>query len=335
MIDNRRQPHLPRDPIFGALQPRSLTFEQRRKINIPKTRQAEPLPWNVKPMGPSKKLLKHKIEAKPGPRYIEFVQNKSQPSFQRAAKPAAAPSHQKTTSQVIAVKKRAAHQKSLKTLFYGWVMPAMAMLLFVAGAAITVQTFRTNKGVEAQVAGAEVVQTEENPNEDDATTPSEVEPTASQFSNYRVDPGAPRYVKIPDVKVFARTYGLGTDSQGKFRAPNNIYNVGWYDKSARPGENGTVLLDGHSAGVKGNAVFSRLKNVRAGSLIEIERGDGQKISYRVVSAESFPADQLDMKSAVVSVQPGVNGLNIITCDGEYSSQTKTYNNRLLVRAVQE
>lgn len=249
---DRCQSPLSRDPLFGTLQPRTLTYEQRRKLNTPPVLEASRY---SQPEHDSIRQPKATLKTKPqrGPKYLDFVQHTPKPVFHRpAASISFSPSHKKVTSQVrtpeeitsssrqpfvpktapgsvqrtegtppssesildhkssaqnkevissgvlTAAKKQSTSAKRTKVpLFYKWVLPSMAVLLFVAGTAITVQTFRTNKGVQAQVTGAAVNQTEENPNEEDAATPSEIEPSPAQISSYRVDPSAPRYLKFP------------------------------------------------------------------------------------------------------------------------------------------
>jgi LPXTG-site transpeptidase (sortase) family protein len=279
----------------------------------------------------------------PGSRqYLDFAQPKSKQVFrlQAAVKPkiASGPTKQVSATALLvsqdtssAFKKVNKLLKSPRILFYKWGLPAMAVVLFIAGSIITIQTFRINKAVEAQIG----IGSQENNNNEDTGQPSEVEPSPDQMIAHQVEPTAPRYVRIGEIGVFSQVYALGVDAQGDLLAPSNIYNTGWYDQSARPGENGAVLLDGHYSGIRGLAVFRNLKNLQPGSRIEIERGDGHKFGYRVVSVKSFGKDDLDMKQAVVSAKPGVNGLNIITCDGHFNRATNMFDNRLLVRAVQE
>lgn len=220
-----------------------------------------------------------------------------------------------------------------------YLLPTMAVLLFVAGGFITVQTLITNKHAVAEVNKTNTDPngdpTAENPNDEDAQKPSEVQPTDRQFRAYAPpDPMAPRYLRISKIGINARAYALGVDRKGNLRAPNNIYNVGWYSSSAKPGNPGAVLIDGHKSGVVGSAVFRNLHKLGPGDQIEIQRGDGQKFFYKVVSAESFPSGEIDMKKAVTSVEPGAKGLNIITCSGQLTRDQNSYTERLLVRAVQ-
>ncbi len=172
---------------------------------------------------------------------------------------------------------------------------------------------------------------------DNRTTqpPSETKPSDDKVDSYKpADRQAPRYVRIPKINVSSRVLTLGVDEKGRMQAPNNIHDAGWYEQSARPGSGGAVLLDGHVSGKINSAVFKNLKTLVPGDEIEIERGDGQKFKYKVVTSKDYPVDQLDMVKALISVQPGVNGLNIITCSGDFNASNQSFNQRLLVQAVQ-
>jgi LPXTG-site transpeptidase (sortase) family protein len=132
----------------------------------------------------------------------------------------------------------------------------------------------------------------------------------------------------------ARVKRLGVDTKNELLAPNNTHDAGWYENSAKPGEAGAMLIDGH-VGFTKDGIFAHLKDLRKGDEISIERGDSQKFTYKVVDSQAYAADKLDMSKALVSAEPGKPGLNLITCTGKLTSNKTSYTDRLLVRAVQE
>lgn len=206
------------------------------------------------------------------------------------------------------------------------VLMAMASMVFLAGLGVAVLGFKTNKHVEAQVQA--VTQRVEQ------QAVSEDKPTESQVRSYQVDPSLPRAIRISKLGVYARIQRQGIDKNGALKAPGNVHDAGWYENSSKPGEAGAMLLDGHVAGPTQRGVFYGIKNLKAGDLIEVERGDGQKFNYKVVKSIVSDADKTDMSAALVPVTAGKAGLNLMTCTGSYDSNSGEYTQRITVFAEQ-
>lgn len=208
------------------------------------------------------------------------------------------------------------------------IMMAMATLVFVAGAGVAYMGFQTNKDVEAQVSA--VTQGEESND-----TVAEEKPSNEALRKHAVSPTLPRYVRISKIGVEARVMRQGIDKKGALKAPLNVHDAGWYENSSKPGEAGAVLLDGHVSGPTQRGVFYNLKKVTKGDLIEVERGDGTKFTYKVVKSKTAAADKTDMSEALLSAEIGKPGLNLITCTGKYDAKKGTYDDRIIVYAVQQ
>jgi sortase (surface protein transpeptidase) len=96
-----------------------------------------------------------------------------------------------------------------------------------------------------------------------------------------------------------------------------------------PGAPGDAVMDGH-AGYPGQPlIFGRLSKIHPGEAIVVLLADGSKQVFKVVSVQSLP---------VGSTPPGMfepyglPRLTLITCDGVFNSDDKTYSNRLIVEA---
>jgi LPXTG-site transpeptidase (sortase) family protein len=211
-------------------------------------------------------------------------------------------------------------------------LTALAVVLFVAGIGVAVDGFMTNRHVEAQVeqqstggssdSGAPMVG--DVPNEGDKP----------DVNAYQVAAALPRKITIPKLSVEARTLKLGTTASGAVAAPSSIYDTGWYQDSAKPGESGAMLVDGHVHGPTKPGVFYELKTLKAGDEILVERGDGKTFTYKVIKTKTYPADSVDMMGAALTpVTAGKPGLNLITCTGELDG-TNHYKDRLVVFAEQ-
>jgi sortase (surface protein transpeptidase) len=167
--------------------------------------------------------------------------------------------------------------------------------------------------------------------------PNETKPSGGSVSNYQVAPNLPKYLKIPKLGTNARVKPLGITSNGALQTPNNIYDTGWYDASARPGDPGSVgaiLIDGHVRGPTLSGVFNEIKQLRPGDTMQIVRGDNQVFNYKVVKVQNYDASSIDMGELLASVQPGEPGLNLITCGGSFNRSSWEYTQRTVVFAVQ-
>lgn len=211
------------------------------------------------------------------------------------------------------------------------VMMSAAVFIFLFGLTASIMGFRANSQVEAQ---AKKLATTQVNAEDAGDRPDETEPDAGAIANYRVDPSLPRRITIPKLGIDARIRPLGTKSNNELKAPANIYDAGWYDRSARLGEkSGATLIDGHVHGLTKPGIFYGLKKINTGELIEVERGDGEVFRYKVVRTQTYNRHNVDMTAAISSVDPARPGLNLITCTGSLEKDANTYSDRLLVQAV--
>ena len=208
----------------------------------------------------------------------------------------------------------------------------MACLVVGLGLLVNIQTIQTNKDAKAQVSALSHTSSgDEGVN----GVPSETKPTYS--GKYSVAPNLPKYIKIPRLGVNARVLPMGVNSTNQLKAPSNIYDAGWYNASAKPGDsgsNGAILIDGHVHGPTLPGVFVGIKNLAADDTIQIYRGDDKLFTYKVVKVQNYDADKIDMGMMLSSIQPGQPGLNLITCGGQFDKSSNEYKQRTAVFAVQ-
>ena len=164
----------------------------------------------------------------------------------------------------------------------------------------------------------------------------EIEPTDDEVREYIVAPDRPRYLRIDKLGITgARILPMGVNASGELATPNNIFDVGWYEASGKPGQGGTMIIDGHNGGPHVLGVFKSLPDLTIGDIIEIERGDGVKFKYAVADSEMISLDDANAYMAVAakSPTPGEESVTLISCTGEWSQQQRTYLSRQFVRAV--
>ena len=164
----------------------------------------------------------------------------------------------------------------------------------------------------------------------------ETKPTDDEVSEYTVAPDRPRYLTVEKLGVFnARILPVGVNDSGELGTPNNIFDVGWYESSGKPGMGGTLVIDGHNGGPSVYGVFKELPTLVAGDIIKVERGDGAVFNYSVVENVEISLDEADayMATAMRSPESGKESVTLISCTGEWSSSRNTYLSRQFTRAV--
>lgn len=233
--------------------------------------------------------------------------------------------------------------KGFKSIFYavrhtsskqkkGAVIIASIILLMSVGIGVNVRSMIVTDKIEAQ-AGTVHKPTDEGDHPDTSAAYSEDQPTMTSVSQYKVAADMPRMLSINKIGIFSKIKRVNIDASGQVGTPKNIYDVGWYDGSAKPGEPGAVFIDGHVSGPTARGVFYNLKNLVQGDVINIEKGDGQLITYKVVASELFAYDGVDMAKVLRPYDSNKQGLNLMTCTGKFNKATQSYEKRLVVYAV--
>jgi LPXTG-site transpeptidase (sortase) family protein len=210
-------------------------------------------------------------------------------------------------------------------------LATLSVLLFAFGITVGVIQLNTNQKVKAQVEA--ISDKVDEGGALDSGLPSEKKQNID-IKGYRVSPLAPRVIRIAKLRVEARVLSMGVKANNEIQTPNNIYDTGWYQGSAHPGESGAVLIDGHVHGPTIPGVFYGLKNLKPGDKVSVERGDGKKFSYHVVKTQTYDKNAVDMGALFSSIKPGAKGLNLITCTGSYTAE-EGYDHRVVVFAVQD
>src|ERR1035437_988099 len=214
-----------------------------------------------------------------------------------------------------------------------WLPPllgVLAAIVLLVGIVASIYDWHTNAVTKKHAAVAIAQANKGVSNGTPATTPI----SASTFANYRVASNLPRYIFIPKLKVKAIVLSLSTTSSNQLQAPPNIYETGWYKNSSLPGKAGAMLIDGHVSSWTSHGIFYGLKTLVAGDTIQVERGDGAILTYRVVTSQTYSSTNVDMTAALSPINPHKPGLNLITCTGKVIAGTSEFNERIIVFAEQ-
>lgn len=116
---------------------------------------------------------------------------------------------------------------------------------------------------------------------------------------------------------------------GAMAVPDRITNVGWYSLGIRPGDIGSAVLAGHVNWTGGqDAVFTKLRTIQRGDIVHVKNTDGDTDTFIVRDIRDYPANA--DTGEVFSSLDGSRWLNLITCDGPWSTILKTHESRLVV-----
>lgn len=161
--------------------------------------------------------------------------------------------------------------------------------------------------------------------------PSSKKPTQAAIDSYSVAPGFPKYINIPAIKVpKTRIIQLGLMKNNEIATPNNIFDTGWYNGSAKPGQSGAMFVYGHVSSWTADGIFYNLKKLQPGDNIIITRGDNKKFTYQVDSLKIYPSEKVDMSKVLAPIDASKPGLNLMTCTGKIIKGTSEFSERLVV-----
>lgn len=207
------------------------------------------------------------------------------------------------------------------------ILVGMAVVVFAAGMVVALKSFRTNQQIATTVSAQSPATT--------GGTGEEAKPTEQETTTYTVAADMPRYIDIPKLGVHSRVRETGVATDGSMGVPSNIYDAAWFNQSAKPGSpGGATVIDGHVSGPTQKGVFYGLDKLTAGDVLMVEKGNGDKVYYKVVKTEVVNADSVDMAKLLLPTTVGKAGLNLISCTGKFNSQKQQFEQRALVYAEQ-
>ena len=213
-----------------------------------------------------------------------------------------------------------------------WSVVALLFLIFF----VRVATWEDAYYREKEGSERDVVETSSSTASTQAVELIEEEPTEEEVYEYTVSPDRPRYLSVPALGIQkSRILAMGVNEEGALDTPRNVFDVGWYENSGKPGEGKTLVIDGHNGGPHVYGVFKKLPDLVSGDIITVERGDGVIYNYSVVENNEIPLGESDryMSVALKSPVSGKESVTLISCSGEWSQEQATYLSRQFVRAI--
>lgn len=172
------------------------------------------------------------------------------------------------------------------------------------------------------------------------TDPLVKEPNNVDAATYEVAPYKPRYLSIPSLAAAdpaimnIPVIEVGMWAGNQLGSPTSTRLVGWYYRSAIPGQAGASVMDAHG-GALGTGIFKVLPQIKMGAEIIIEMGDGRKVTY-IVEEITYKKIGTEADRYMDVAYLPLNGkptLALITCTGTWLRAQQTYDLRMFVRAT--
>ena len=149
-------------------------------------------------------------------------------------------------------------------------------------------------------------------------------------------PGAgspPVRLVIPAIEVatrLVRLVRLGLEADGGMAVPADYGRAGWFVEGPAPGQVGPAVIAGHVDSRTGPAVFHRLRELRPGQAVLVERADGTRLRFVVEQARSYPKASFPTADVFGPVPSAA--LRLITCAGDFDRARGSYRDNLVVFA---
>ena len=165
--------------------------------------------------------------------------------------------------------------------------------------------------------------------------PFEEAVSKDDMSSYVVAPQYPRWIRIPTLGIWSRIKKNGLDATGQMTMPDNINDVGWLDNSARPGvAGGAMVLAGYVAGPNKNGAFSDLYKLQEGIPLEVEKGNGEIVRYKVTKVVKNPIPVTDLSVYAFAEVSGKHDLKLVSIIGSFSKTNGFNSYQIVVYAKQ-
>lgn len=276
------------------------------------------------------------VSATPQPAVAPVAQKPAQPiSRLRAEKPPHQFDHLATQKHVIPngsteAKKSVKSDRFARTKKIAYII--CVLLLSAAVVYFAYDAWVTNARIKESL-GVPVVDNADPESRQAAEGRDETDVTENTLANYTVAADAPRLLAIDTLNVQARVLPMEVNPDNSMQAPLNIYDSGWYTGSAKPGQAGAMVIDGHASGPTREGLFAYLDTLKTGDTIAVERGDGKTFTYTVRHTETVALEDVDMQKLLRTYDGAEQGLNLITCAGAWMQDEKTFNQRTMVYAT--
>jgi sortase (surface protein transpeptidase) len=144
----------------------------------------------------------------------------------------------------------------------------------------------------------------------------------------------PTRLDIPAIGVSTPLMTLGLNGDGTIAVPplRTDAPAGWYRYLATPGETGPAVILGHVDTARdGPAVFYRLRDLRPGDRVSVQRADGRTAVFAVDRVAEYAKADFPAAAVYGSVDRPV--LRLITCGGTFDASKHSYQSNIVAYAA--
>ena len=148
-------------------------------------------------------------------------------------------------------------------------------------------------------------------------------------------PVRPVRLSIPAIGVQARVVPVALKAgTGEMEVPT-VDVVGWYRFGPALGEMaGSTVIAGHVDDARqGAGAFFRLRQLGPGQRVSVAGSDGVQRTFRVVAREVFGKDAAPLDR--LFGRDGAPRLTLITCGGDFDRSRRSYQDNIVVTAIEE
>lgn len=144
-------------------------------------------------------------------------------------------------------------------------------------------------------------------------------------------PLVPTQISISSIGVRASVEQVGKQADGSMGTPKKFEDVAWFSLGSKPGSAGNAVFAGHvNNSLTRAGVFEHLASIKLGDSIWVSDSVGHTLEYKVSAIEQHSADKAPAETIFATTGP--SQIVLITCDGEWVPEDKTFSKRLVVFA---
>ncbi|MFF8827899.1 class F sortase [Streptomyces sp. NPDC015131] len=146
-----------------------------------------------------------------------------------------------------------------------------------------------------------------------------------------LDRSAPERIVIPSLGVSSGLETLVKGEDGAMTTPKDPGLAGWYQPGPSPGSQGPAVIAGHVTWDGADAVFKKLRTLKAGDTVEVSRKDGRTATFTVDRVEEYPKKEFPTLEVYKNLDHA--GLRLVTCGGEFDADRHYYTDNVVVYAT--
>lgn len=138
----------------------------------------------------------------------------------------------------------------------------------------------------------------------------------------------PMYLVISKLLVNAPVEAVGVNDKGEMANPSSLQKLAWYKDGAKPGQQGSVVLAGHTGSPSEIGVLQGVDKLKTGDSLEVRETGGKNSKYEVYKVDTYAVGDVPLPE--VFAKKDGSYLNLVSCVGKWNATTNSYDQRLVV-----